>query len=746
MAWDWTGGFNEANALYRDRKFGEAAALYQRVTHSNAPFAKAWLGWARCLVAQGRHAQAIDHFRQCLQHDATDYSAWLELAHSLRMEGQIGPSIESYRQAMALEPARFEAPLGLVRTLEIAGRREESDTLVAGVVAQLQATNEPHKLRTFCQRLGRYRLELGELPSAFALLRQARELCAHITNAAEREEVTNTIRLDLAEILLRDKQPEPAHRLLTGISQSTDEKTLTSLAELAYRFNLHHEAVAVLEKNRQQRPASIEAHLALASMQAECWLLAEAEHTLRAAEALGDVPQATELRARIASKLGDAETAFRVREAWLQAQPADKAKAHHESALAMSALYCDFLGAQDIVALHRNSFSHLGEGARPVASFDLARLAQAGVSRKIRLGLVSADFHHQHPVNIFMQPVLRELDRSRFEVTLYYNGAAYDEETVKARSRVDHWVEATYLTDRQLAGRIEAAGIDLLLDLSGHTDKNRMRLFGQRAAPIQVTYLGYPGSSGVPHIDWLLGDATVTPPEHQALYSERIATLDGNVFCYAPEANYPYPQYSAAHASRPLTFGSFNNLTKVNQKTLSLWLQIHRALPESRLLLKTPSFAMATAQAVYRDRLRVLGFDLDRVELQGPVGLTDMMAQYEQLDIALDPVPYNGGTTTLQAMWMGVPVVCRQGDYFTSRMSASFMGRAGLGDWVAQTDADYVRIAVEKARDRAALLALKQGLRARQQALPAWDAVQHTRAFERCLVHILQRATGQWKP
>lgn len=676
-------------------------------------------------------------FRQCLQHDARDYSAWLELAHSLRMEGQIGASIDSYQQAVALAPARFEAPLGLVRTLEIAGRRDESDALVTQVLAQLQSANQPRHLLTFCQRLGRYRLELGELPSAFALLRQARELCSCIADATEREEVTNTIRLDLAEILLRDKQPEPAHRLLGDISQSDNEKTLSTLADLAYRFNLHQEAVAVLEKNRQLRPTSAEAHIALASMQAECWLLAEAEATLQSAEALGEVSRAAELRARIASKLGDAETAFRVCEAWLKAQPADKPRAHHDSALAMNALYCDFLSAQDIVALHQNSFQHLGEGARPVTSFDLAHLALAGVSRKIRLGLITADFHHQHPVNIFMQPILRELDRSQFEVTVYYNGAAYDEETTKARSRADHWVEATYLTDKQLAGRIEQAGIDLLLDLSGHTDKNRMRLFAQRAAPIQATYLGYPGSSGVPNIDWLLGDATVTPPEHQVLYSERIATLDGNVFCYAPEVDYPYPQYGAAHASRPLTFGSFNNLTKVNQKTLSLWLQIHRALPESRLLLKTPSFAMETAQAVYRNKLQALGFDLNRVELQGPVGLTDMMAQYEQLDIALDPVPYNGGTTTLQAMWMGVPVLCKQGDYFTSRMSASFMGRAGLGEWVAQTDDDYVRIAVEKAQDRRALLALKQGLRKRHQALPAWDPKKHTRDFESAIRRIV---------
>jgi len=727
---DWTQLYNEANALYRDDRFEAAAARYREVTRTNPTFAKAYLGWARSLVGQGLHAEAIRQFRACTQRDATDYSAWLELAHSLRMEGDMDAAIQSYRAAMALEPSRFEAPLGLVRTLEIAGHRSESAALVTCVVATLEGAGQTRQLLTFYQRLGRYRLELSELPSAFELLRKARGLCHCIADADEREEITNTIRLDLAQILLRDQQPESAHRLLEEISQTHHEPTLTALADLAYRSNLHHEAVAVLEKNLTLRPKSIEAYLKLATMQAECWRLAEAENTLRAAEQLGELPQATELRARIASKLGDADTAFRVREQWLKDQPANRRLAQHYSALAMNALYCDFLSAQDIVALHREGFQHLGEGARTVDSFPRQR---KNACQKIRLGLVTADFHYQHPVNIFMQPVLRELDRSRFEVSVFYNGASHDAETAKAKGRVDHWVEATYLTDRQLATRIEQAGIEVLVDLSGHTDKHRLRVFGQRAAPVQVTYLGYPGSTGVPNMDWLLGDATVTPAEHQPLYSERIATLDGNVFCYAPEVDYPYPEFCAAHASRPLTFGSFNNLTKVNAKTLSLWLQIHQALPESRLLLKTPSFAMPTAQAVYRDKLLRLGFDLDRVELQGPTGLSEMMAQYEQLDIALDPMPYNGGTTTLQALWMGVPVLCQRGGYFVSRMSASFMGRLGLSDWVAESDADYVRIAIAKAKDRQALLELKQGLRIRQQAHPAWDAAQHTRSFERCL-------------
>jgi predicted O-linked N-acetylglucosamine transferase (SPINDLY family) len=166
---------------------------------------------------------------------------------------------------------------------------------------------------------------------------------------------------------------------------------------------------------------------------------------------------------------------------------------------------------------------------------------------------------------------------------------------------------------------------------------------------------------------------------------------------------------------------------------LALWAQILQAVPGSRLLLKAPSFSDGGAVRLFGERLQHLGVDLGRVEFRGPTGLTDMMAEYADVDIALDPVPYNGGTTTLQAMWMGVPVVVKAGGNFVSRMGASFMTAAGLPEWVAADDDAYVAIAQRMAADRAALLQLKQGLRQRLQAAPAWDVEAYTRDFERAL-------------
>jgi predicted O-linked N-acetylglucosamine transferase (SPINDLY family) len=394
-----------------------------------------------------------------------------------------------------------------------------------------------------------------------------------------------------------------------------------------------------------------------------------------------------------------------------------------------------------VADLHRELFAPLGQGARTADSFVRPPLS----GRRIKLGLVSADFHHQHPVNIFMQPVLREIDRSRFEVFLYFTGVSYDEQTRLAQQRIEHWVEATTLNDTQLAKRIEADGIDLLLDLAGHTGQQRMSLFAKRAAPVQATYLGYPGSTGVPNMDWVLGDEVVTPVGSESLCSERIARLPGTVFCFAPEVEYPYPAFgdgvgdvadaafdAAANAwlTRPLTFGSFNNVPKLTPRTLALWAQILKAVPSSRLLLKAPSFSDGGAVRLFGERLQKLGVDLDRVEFRGPTGLTDMMAEYADVDIALDPVPYNGGTTSLQAMWMGVPVVTQRGHNFVSRMGASFMTAAGLPEWVAEDDEGYVRVAVQMAQDREALLNLKRGLRDRLKTRRGWDVVAHTRAME----------------
>jgi predicted O-linked N-acetylglucosamine transferase (SPINDLY family) len=719
--------FNAANAAWREERWQVALEAYSAAVAAAPSLVDAHLGRARCLVKLGQLMAARAAFADLLRVAPTHYSGWLETGHLCRQLGAMEQADVAYRHAIAAEPARYEAWLGLMRTLEMQGNFEEGEACLQQATTAAAAKNL-QTLREAWHRAGQYRLEQGDLVRALPALRQARYFALQDPDAELARNEAAEVLIDIGELLLRDNQRERAMDLLTEASAATREATLARLSQMAFRFNLWQEAIEILRHNLALHPQSPWAHWNLAHLLAECWQMSEAETLLQQAEALAPMPSAQTLRASVAGRMGEADKALAIYQRYHAEHPDDVSVA---SSIAMCSLYSDALSPPEVAQLHRENFAVLGKGARSRESFvRTPRVGADGKPRRLRVGLVTADFHFQHPVNIFMQPVLRELDRERIELSVYFTGISSDAQTLLAKSRAEHWVEATALNDSQLARRIDEDEIDVLMDLSGHTGHNRMRMFAQRAAPVQMTYLGYPGSTGVPNMDWLLGDAVVTTEGSDDLYSEKVWRLPGTVFCYAPEEDYPHPNFTQAHAKRPLTFGSFNNVPKLTPHTLRLWARILAALPDSRLLLKAPSFSDLAAIAAFSERLTAEGIAPQRVEFRGPVGLTEMMAEYADVDIALDPVPYNGGTTSLQALWMGAPVVVKAGGHFVSRMGASFMTAAGIADWVADDDDAYVAIAVAKGQDRKGLLQLKRTLRERLLACPAWDVTAHTRAME----------------
>ena len=721
-----TAAFRAAHTAYVQGHYAEALRCLDTAKLDDPLLERAWLLRARCQVALGEWMAARQAFARTLHQNKGNYSAWLEAGHLCRQMGELQQAAMSYQWAIDAAPHRYEALLGMARVMAQQGElpvaeKAYADALLAG--HQAEKPEVPRQIHTL---MGQYWLELGQpqramacFSRALAALEREPEMTAAtaITLGAE-------VQMDWAMALLRLGQREPAMQRLSLASAATNEATLARLVSVSYRNNFWQEAIEIARRAVALYPTSIPTLWNLAHLLAECWRMDEALAVLAEAEAIGPVAGADALRATVASRTGEVDRSLAL---YLKLARSD---ASYASSAAMSSLYTDQMSAQAVADLHRALLAHLGEGARAKESFVRPPLAD----RRLKLGIVSADFHHQHPVNIFMQPVLRELDPSKFEVFMYFTGVSHDEQTLLARSRVAQWVECSALNNVQLAKRIDADGIDVLLDMAGHTGQQRMEVFGKRAAPVQMTYLGYPGSTGVPNMDWILGDAVVTPEGCDGLYSEQVWRLPGAVFCFAPEEDYPFPTFTAQHAQRPLTFGSFNNASKLTPHTLRLWARVLAAVPQSRLVLRAPSFSDDGAVRSFSERLSALGVDLSRVEFRGPVGLTIMMAEYADIDIALDPVPYNGGTTTLQAMWMGVPVVTLQGAHFVSRMGASFMTAAGLPEWVAHDDDSYVAIAQQMASDRAALLALKQGLRHHLQGQPAWDVKAHVRAFETALL------------
>ena len=698
-----------ADQLFQQNQFGQADEAYAALLQAESTHEWAALQHARCAVQMGEGRLARDRFAALLKAHPDNFSAWLEAGHLCRQQSAFEQALVSYQRAMVVAPTRYEAPLGAARLLEDMGRREEGAALY-----HRASTLVPADKRHFMhQRMAKFRQERGDTSAALDSLRQAL-LCADALTPALPLNERCELLIDLGELLLRINAREDAMPVLTQASQATAEATLVRLAETSFRFNLWQESQAVLQRNAELHPDSASALWNLAHGYAETWEMDLAIATLERAEAIAPQPGAASLRASVAGRLGDADTALA---AYAEIAEKEGPWSKMRSSTAMASLYSDQLSPKAVATLHRELFAPMGDGARSRESFANPRDA----NKRLRLGLVTADFHHQHPVNIFMQPVLARWDAQNIEVTVYFNGVSYDEQTLLAKRRVSQWVEVTTLNNVQLARRIEEDGIDVLMDLAGHTGMQRMPLFAQRAAPVQATFLGYPGSTGVPHMDWIVADSVVAPEGSEALFSEQVIRLPNTVFCYAPEENYPFPTFSDEHAKRPLTFASFNNVSKLTPRSLALWAQVLQAVPNSRLMLKAPSFKDEAAVKVFVQRFKQLGVPLDRLEFRGPSSLSDMMAEYADVDIALDPAPYNGGTTSLQAMWMGVPVLTIEGGHFVSRMGASFMQAAGLPEWVAKDDADFVRRAVALSQDRAALLKLKMGMRERLLVLPAWD-------------------------
>ncbi len=365
------------------------------------------------------------------------------------------------------------------------------------------------------------------------------------------------------------------------------------------------------------------------------------------------------------------------------------------------------------------------------------RIRAAG--ERLRIGYVSGDFL-RHSVAYFIEALLACHDRDRYEVVCYQNNAHADEVTQRLKGLSDRWTVCAGLSENALRSRILADGIDVLIDLSGHTAHSRLMMFAAPCAPVQICYLGYPTVSGVPGIDFRITDPLIDPGDMPAFDSEVPLQLPRTMFCYTPDAAAPPLAAPPALERGCITFGSFNNIAKVTDHTLGLWAAVMRSVPGSRLLLKASTMAQASNRAGIEHFMALRGIAADRLTLIARTPSTDShLAIYRQVDIALDTYPYNGATTTCEALWMGVPVVSLRGRTHASRMGASILSAIGRADWVASDDAGYVERAVALATDLAGLAAWRAAAREHLRAGPLLDRAQFTRDFESAIERAWQQ-------
>lgn len=337
--------------------------------------------------------------------------------------------------------------------------------------------------------------------------------------------------------------------------------------------------------------------------------------------------------------------------------------------------------------------------------------------RRLRIGFLSPDFR-MHSVMYFVEGLLAQLDRRQFEVFAFYLFPRDDNVTARVQKHADHFVRLSGLSPEQQAKAIRLHGVDILIDLAGHTGHNALLAMAHKAAPVQVSWLGFPATTGLSSVDYKFTDDVTDPAQAQQHYSERLYRLPTFFACYRPMSRHPLWRYQPRYQVRAtpalqngfITFGSCNNLGKLTDEVLGVWGQLLQAVPDSRLLIEGKGLGQPDFLKAYRERCEALGIDINRLDLVALDGDNQYLT-YHLIDIALDSFPLTGGTTSFDLLWMGVPMVSMEGDSFKSRMGTGILSYLGRTEWLADSHAAYLRIAHDLAADVQALNTLRSGLR-----------------------------------
>jgi predicted O-linked N-acetylglucosamine transferase (SPINDLY family) len=364
----------------------------------------------------------------------------------------------------------------------------------------------------------------------------------------------------------------------------------------------------------------------------------------------------------------------------------------------------------------------------------------------LRVGYMSPDFRH-HIVTRFLEPILRHHDSNRVRVFCYAEVKAPDETTSRIQSLSHTWRQSYGLTDDEVAEQVRADGIDILVDLAGHIEGNRLGVFARNPAPVQVSYLGYPNTTGLPTIDYRLTDDVADPPGESRRHTEELVRLPGGFCCYQPWQGIPEVTPLPAIRTRCVTFGSFHRPAKLNQDVIHLWCQVLEAVPSSKLLLCRSEFTGPIKEHL-AEKFAAHGIQEGRVEIRyAPAprfgALTEYLHLYEEIDIFLDAIPWTGHGTACEAMWMGVPVLTLRGKSHAGRMVAATLSCARLGAWIADTPAKYVELAARWAGELEELADLRLRLREFVQSAPLCDAKRFTRSLEDAYFAMWERVGGQ---
>jgi predicted O-linked N-acetylglucosamine transferase (SPINDLY family) len=620
-------------------------------------------------------------------------------------DGNLDDACRLYREAARLAPRHAPAHFNLGIVLESLG-----DTAGAAACHEEALALDPTD--TFAAynagRLLYARGELGmaERRLAAALRAQPRFFEARVMLAGVRR----------AQARLEDAAAELEHAL--G-ERPAHFGALFNYAEVLAGLGRHEPALAALERALSVEPDNLDARFLYATSLMRVGREPQAEAALRSV--IGGAPDfalAYRMLGSLLHREGRIAEMLALCRAALERVPNFEIESFELFLLNFS----DELDDNGRFERHRDFGARL-EAALP-PRFAVRRDA-GDAERRLRIGYVSGELN-AHPVGLFLEPVLERHDRARFEVCCYSTSTKADAFTRKLRAHSDLWREASGLSAEELSDAVHADRIDILVDLSGHSGISRLATFARRPAPVQAAWLGYLNTTGLTRIGYRISDAVCDPPGTERWHTETVLRLPNSQWCYRPFLERAPAETAPCLARGHVTFGSFAQVAKLSPRTLSLWTQILGQVPEARLVVAGVPPGRGS------DRLRhALAAVAERVEFLPFLPLADYYDAFAGVDIALDPMPYSGGTTTCDALWMGVPVLTAPGRQPASRSAASILTTAGLDEWIAPDAAQYVSRAVSFGRQGARLAELRATLRARLRGSALMDEARFVADLER---------------
>lgn len=698
--------YNLGTVLASQGKADDAATCFRHALRINNRFPEAHLNLGLACRELGLPQEAEDHYRQALTLRPHWPQALFNLGNTLFDQNVLTEAAACYRQALDREPDYHEARLNLAATLHQLGCLDESAACYKQILTQ-QPNNADLLLN-----YGSLLREQGKPLEAETLYRQA--LAGDPSSAAAHFNLGNALRDQgrLQEAITSYRQ---ALHLNPGCAA-----WYSNLGNALRDCGATEESLPIYEQALALDPDNVEALINLGNARKEGGEYGEAVAAYERARALR--PDLAEIHFNLGTAFQDLcclpEALACYRQA-LHLKP-DHVIAH--SNLLMNLQY-DPAATPESILTESLQWAQLHTATIGTMSHDSAT---ADPNRRLRIGYVSGDLR-RHPIGYFLDGVLANHDRECWEIFCYANQSFGDDLTERLRGNTTSWREIFGETDETVAEMIRGDAIDILIDLAGHTARNRLLAFARKPAPVQATWAGYVGTTGLAAMDYLISDLQETPLGTESWYREALIRLPDCYVCYAPPEYAPPVTPLPAETTGKVTFGCFNNLAKLNGAVLALWTHLLTHLPDSRLLLVTKSL---DKREVADRILEVMAPVADRVELSGVLPHRELLARYGSVDIALDPFPYSGGLTTLEALWMGVPVITLGGERFASRHSVSHLTAAGLSQLITHSEEEYIATARALAGDLAGLAELRRGLRDRVRTSPLCNYPRFTKNLE----------------